>query len=181
MITTLPWTLELPANGGSPGATDFQLVVDPPLTHVVGIEVSRWAISASSMPPRVKIQFGTELGSSSASGFYSLAVVSGTGGNPTITLNRAFMFTPNPTLQFDSRELDSPVAILSGPATEGIRGLSLRVTDFNNQPISWSGYIVLELRCYIDNSLKSYNVPLNAMQRRVMDGYYITDGKRPKN
>lgn len=180
MLTTLPWTLELPANTATPGATEFQFVVDPPLTHVVGIEVSRWAISASAMPARVKVQFASEIGSSSASGFYSRAVAQGT-ANPTIVLNRAFMFTPNPTGAFDSRELDSPIAIVSGQVSEGIRGLSVRVTDFNNQPINWSGYIVIELRCYIDNSLKSYNVPLNEMQRRAMDGYYITDGKRPKH
>lgn len=175
----IAWTLELPGN--SSADTSFTFVIEPALEHVVAVHCTGWRISASTIPPKIKLDFSDLLGSGLPSTLYSRSLITSS-GNPTIILNRGLLIAPNPNITFDTQEYQVPRLICSANVAENIRGLSLRVTDWDNQPVAWDAYLIVELMVTVDDTRTHYPRPdqLTAAQKSVLNGYFIESGKRPR-
>lgn len=172
----LPWLIELPANAGA--TTDYQIDIAPVMRGVRAVHATGWHVKASVMPPRVKVEFCSDVGNRK-NGYFSLGVAYAS-ANPTATLNNGLLFTPNSTLQEDRQEYQVPRKLVD-LASEQLGALRVRVTDFAGAAVVHDGPIWIELMLTIDLNVRTYLAPelYSVSQAQAMNGYFITSGQRP--
>jgi hypothetical protein len=178
----LTWLLELPANNVSL-SREFVFVVEPALERVIAIHALGWRLASNPMPAQVKVEFSDTIGSGLPTAMYSRAVAASS-ATPTIICNRGLLFQPNSALTYDSQEYETPRPIAYANISEGVRGLTVRVTDFDGAVVGFTGKMYIELLLTIDDGKghDHYLTPdkLNEAQRKALDGYFIESGKRPR-
>lgn len=174
----LPWIIKLPPNtSGSIGT--YSIRVAPTFQQVSRIEVTSWQISSSVLPPEVKIEFAGDVGNRKTA-YYSLGVLNGS-ANPISSINNGLLFAPNQQIgvTYDSHDYNTPI-VLCDLGTLDLGGFDIRVTDFSGAACTYDGFIVVTLQVYVDSEKHRYKTDPTPAQKRALDGYYITDGRRPR-
>jgi hypothetical protein len=173
----LPWLVKLPANS-STSLAEYYIDIGPLFEHVVAVHATGWRISASVMPPELKILFDSDIGNRKT-GLYSEGVLSGT-STPVGVINNGLLITPNTTLLYDSQEYQVP-RLLCGRGTESLRRLRVTVSNFAGGPANFDGTLYIEVMVTVDTGAHRYQLPeqYSDTQKAVMN-YYITEGRKPR-
>lgn len=172
----LPWLLELPANAS--GLANYLIDVAPAFENVVAVHATGWSITASAMPPKLKVTIDSELGHRQT-GYYAIGTAAGTAS--TGVINNGLLIMPNTTASYDRQEYESPRLLFTG-LRGSVRRVEVQVSDFAGGPAVYSGTLFVELMVTVDTSRHRYLTPpeLPPSVLDALNGYFVNAGKRPR-